>query len=81
MVYQQLHIVAQRHRVLQELVDYRANGWKVHYQDETWCNAHHTKECVWMLESDNLENIDPLVQDIKWKGGLKVHRHADHTPH
>ena len=42
-VYQRLDIVATRHRVLRSLIEFREQGYKIFYQDETWCNAHHTR--------------------------------------
>ena len=77
MVYQRLDVVATRHKVLQALVDYRAKRYKIFYQDETWCNANHTREFIWILDNDASELInsasdDKLLEDTKYKGGLKV---------
>ena len=67
-IYQRLDIVAERHKVLRKLPELRKNGYKIFYQDETWCNANHTREFIWQKEGDS-EN---LIDDTKWKGGMKV---------
>ena len=77
MVYQRLDVVAARHNVLQQLVDSRFQGFKIHYQDETWRNANHTRQYIWMLEEEekdkeNTRPDDKLLEDTQWKGGLKV---------
>ena len=72
-VYQRLDVVASRHRVLRLLQEYRQLGYEIFYQDELWCNAHHTREYVWMMEVEEDEsNVDLLIEDTQWRGGLNV---------
>ena len=69
MVYQRMDVVANRHRYLRSINEYRANGYKIFYQDETWVNAHHTREYIWQyIGSENVE----LLEDSTWKGGFNV---------
>ena len=42
-----LDIVAQRQKYLRKITHVRAFGYKTFYQDETWCNANHTREYIW----------------------------------
>ena len=48
----------------------RSSGYKVWYQDETWCNTNHTREYVWQL--DEKTNPKKLIDNTQWSGGLKV---------
>ena len=66
-IYQRFDIVVSRHKFLLEMEKLRAAGYKVFYQDETWCNANHTIEYVWQTDVD-----DELMERISWKGGLDV---------
>ena len=43
-IYQRLDIVAERHKVLRKLPDLRKSGYKIFYQDETWCYVLTTEE-------------------------------------
>ena len=47
-----LDIVAQRQKYLRKITHVRAFGYKTFYQDETWCNANHTREYIWQLQDD-----------------------------
>ena len=67
-VYQRLDIVVSRQRYLQRVRELRSGGYKVFYQDETWCNANHTREYISQLDDETERDI-PGTQ---WKGGLKV---------
>ena len=69
-IYQRLDIVARRHEVLRELTDLRQAGYHIFYQDETWCNANHTKEYVWQLETE--DDQTDIIANTKWHGGLNV---------
>ena len=42
-------------------------GFKMYYQDETWCNSHHTLEFVWLLEQKEMKHVSDC---LRWKGGL-----------
>ena len=66
-VYQRLDVVVQNHKYLQQVCQLRNAGYNINYQDETWCNANHTKEYVWQKEHEEKSLIDLI-----WKGGLKV---------
>lgn len=68
-IYQRNDIVARRHEVLRDLQDLREAGYKIFYQDETWCNANHTQEYTWKLETDD---PDDIIANTKWSGGLNV---------
>ena len=68
-IYQRLDIVLQRHNFLRKINEYRKNEYHIYYQDETWCNTNHTKECVWQLENTSSEE---LLMGTEWKGGLNV---------
>ena len=46
----------------------RSAGYKVFYQDETWCNANHTREFIWQLDDETERDIP----GTRWKGGLEV---------
>ena len=46
-VYQRLDIVASRQRYLRRVRELKSAGYKVFYQDETWCNANHTRNFIW----------------------------------
>ena len=67
-IYQRLDIVAERHKVLRKLPELRKNGYKIFYQDETWCNANSTREYIWQTKGDS----EDLIEDTKWKGGMNV---------
>ena len=45
-VYQRLDIVANRQRYLRRARELRSAGYKIFYQDKTWCNANHTQEFI-----------------------------------
>ena len=49
-IYQRFDIVMSRHKFLIEIENLRAAGFKVYYQDETWCNANHTVEYAWQSD-------------------------------
>ena len=68
-IYQRMDIVAQRHRVLRELVKFRSAGYELYYQDETWCNANHTRQYIWQLEE---ASSGGLLEGTKWRGGFDV---------
>ena len=70
-VYQRLDVVAQRHRMLRDLQKYRALQYEIFYQDESYCNANHTRQYIWQKDDDN-DDVNDLLGDTKWKGGLKV---------
>ena len=54
-------------------MEYRQQGYKIFYQDETWCNANHTREYIWCMDTvAEDEKIDHLIEDTQWRGGLKV---------
>ena len=65
---QRLDVVANRQRVLRQMRELRASGNKIFYQDETRCNANHTREYVWQTDGDP----DDLLRDTKWSGGFSV---------
>ena len=76
-VYQRMDIVAQRHKVLKALPEYRAAGYTIFYQDETWCNANHTRQYIWQYQNNDMKtkeekNQENLLQGTEWNGGLKV---------
>ena len=51
-VYEQQHIIEQRHKYLQAIRKLRHdNKYSLIYTDETWVNAHHTNEHIW-IDSD-----------------------------
>ena len=66
-VYQRMDIVVQRQIYLRKLRDLRASEYKIFYQDETWCNANHTRQYVWQARGD-----DNIISDTVWKGGADV---------
>ena len=58
-IYEQRHILEQRHMYLQTIHKLRQdNTHDLIYTDETWVNAHHTNEYIWV--------------DCDGKGGWKV---------
>ena len=68
-VYEWMDIVAARHRFLLDVQKFRDEGYKIYYQDKTWCNAHHTHQfCLQHLS--NPENS--LLPAIQWNGGFAV---------
>ena len=67
-VYQRLDIVASRQRYLRRVRKLWSAGYKVFYQDETWCNANHTREFIWQLDDETERDIP----GTRWKGELKV---------
>ena len=66
-VYQRFDIVVSRHKFLINIERYRNEGYNIFYQDETRCNANHTKEYVWQTET-----TDDLLTQISYTGGLDV---------
>ena len=58
----------QRHKYLRRIKELREKDHRVFYQDETWCNANHTREFVWQMEDEEKS----LISDSQRKGGLKV---------
>ena len=69
MVYQRMDVVAHRHRYLRAIEEYRAKDFTIYYQDETWCNANHTRQYIWQCENTEASE---LLAHTSWKGGLKV---------
>ena len=67
-MYQRLETVASRQRYLRRVRELRSAGYKVFYQDETWCNANYTREYIWQLDDETERDIP----DTQWKGGLKA---------
>ena len=57
-VYEQRHIIEQRHAYLQTMTQLRTENKTIIYTDETWVNAHHTQEHIWI--------------DFDGRGGWKV---------
>ena len=57
-LYKQHDIIEQRHTYLQAIRKLRQQNKTIVYTDETWVNAHHTKEYIWV--------------DYDGKGGWKV---------
>ena len=57
-IYEQKNIIEQRHTYLYKIREYRRDNRPIIYTDETWVNAHHTKEYIWV--------------DGDGKGGWKV---------
>ena len=69
-VYQRLDVVAMRHRYLRDIEHFRALGYKCFFQDESYCNANHTREYIWQLDDGSVK--DSFIGHIRWTGGLKV---------
>ena len=67
-VYERMDVVAARHKCLQDIRQYRSLGYTILYQDETWRNAQHTQQYIWMVE----ENSDTLINCLRYKGGFDV---------
>ena len=67
-VYERMDVVAVRHKFLQDIRKYRSLGYTILYQDETWCNAHHTQQYILMVQ----ENSDTLINCLRYKGGFDV---------
>ena len=59
-LYEQAHIIAQRHNFLRKIRSYRQEKRPIVYLDETWLNAHHTLEKSWI--------------DYDGRGGLRVYQ-------
>jgi hypothetical protein len=57
-IYERGDILEQRHTYLQNILKHRRDNRTLIYMDETWVNAHHTNEHIW-IDSDR-------------KGGWKV---------
>ena len=57
-VYEQRNILEQRHTYLQTVLQLRKQNKTLVYTDETWVNAHHSNEYIWV--------------DNDGKGGWKV---------
>ena len=51
-VYQRFDITAQRQKYLRKVNHFRSLGYTAFFQDETWCNANHSRECIWQMEHD-----------------------------
>ena len=68
-VYERMDIVAARHRFLLDVQKFREEGYKIYYQDETWCNAHHTRQFCWQHLSNPEDSLLPAIQ---WNGGFAV---------
>ena len=67
-VYQRLDIVASRQRYLRRVRELESAGYKIFNQDETWCNANHTRKFIWQFDDETERDIP----GTRWKGGLKV---------
>ena len=50
-IYEQTNILEQRHTYLQTIRKLRQEHKNLVYTDETWVNAHHNNEYIW-LDSD-----------------------------
>ena len=51
--------------------EYRALQYEIFYQEESYCNDNHTRQCIWQKDDDD-DDVNDLLGDTKWKGGLKV---------
>ena len=71
-VYQRIDVVAQRHKVLRALPDYRARGYEIFYQEESFVNANHTCQYVWQNENYGKDERNDMIKDTRWSGGLNV---------
>ena len=60
--YERMDVVAVRHKFLQDISKYRSLEYTIFYQDETWCNAHHTQQYIGMVE----ENSDTLINCLRY---------------
>ena len=49
-LYEQRNILEQRHTYLQQIRKLRQQNVNIIYTDETWVNAHHTNEVIWVDE-------------------------------
>ena len=50
-IYEQPRIIEQRHTYLQAIQKLRHdNNYDIIYTDETWVNAHHTNDYIWVDE-------------------------------
>ena len=67
-IYQRLDIVLSRQMYLWKIRELQSSGYKVFYQDETWCNANHTRKYIWRVDDD----ASNLIHEAGWKGGLDV---------
>ena len=67
-VYERMDVVVARHKFLQDVRKYCPLGYTILYQDETWCNAHHTQQYIWMVE----ENSDTLITCLQYKSGFDI---------
>ena len=47
-IYEQRNIIEQRHTYLQSIRKLRQDNRTIIYTGETWVNAHHTKEYLWV---------------------------------
>ena len=47
-LYEQHRIIAARHEYLRKILTFRSEGRPLVYLDETWLNAHHTREHCWI---------------------------------
>ena len=50
-IYKRADILEQRHTYLQHILKHRRENKTVIYMDETWVNAHHTNQYIW-VDSD-----------------------------
>ncbi|CAH1992238.1 unnamed protein product [Acanthoscelides obtectus] len=62
-------IVIWRREYLRKIRQFRAEGRKIYYLDETWVNAGHTQGKVWTLSYTNLKrvsSVDGFVPEALW---------------
>ena len=64
-VYSRLDVVANRHRYLRAIRQYRDEGYEIFYQDESYCNTNHTVGEIWQLTDTSDCSQDNLIDGTK----------------
>ena len=77
-----MDVVAARHKFLQDIRKYRSLRYTISYQDETWCNAHHAQQYIWIVVKKfgtltnclQCINVDFTFHQVKAHVSLFVHK-------
>lgn len=78
-IYEQQEVISSRHRYLRTMKKLREEGKSIVYTDETWVNAHHGHDMVWVdVDGSGGSSRVERVSVSSWfmlergKGGYRV---------
>ena len=70
--YERPGIVQQRHNYLRRMMTNRQENRPVVYLDETWVNAHDSRDCAWVERDDVTGGALGGIKRPPWKGARLI---------